>query len=179
MWSPSCGSSPSAGAAPQVPRTSASPSLTPWKSGAFCFRPGAPGSTMYQTWITGTPALRQVAASPFTFSTTFCAVAWAGAPDSAKAPPSMITSFCMSWMTRAADFGSIRSTFRLLRWHQPSHIAELVARDLRPYAVDGGRGRDEERAPVVVAPVDVADALRHLDRAEMLAVRAEHPDACG
>ena len=34
---------PSAGAAPHVPRTSALASLTPWKSGAFCFRPGAPG----------------------------------------------------------------------------------------------------------------------------------------
>ena len=40
-----------------MPRTSAFASLTPWKSGAFCFRPGAPGSTMYHTWITGTPAL--------------------------------------------------------------------------------------------------------------------------
>ena len=76
---------------------------------------------MYQTWITGTPALRQAAARPFTFSTTFCAVACAGAPESANAPPSMITSFCRSWITRAADFGSMRST------SPPSvHVAELL-----------------------------------------------------
>src|SRR6266851_7867732 len=173
-WSPSCGSSPSAGAAPHVPRTSAFASRTPSKSGAFCFSPGAPASTMYQMWITGTPALRHAAASPFTFSTTFCAIAWAGAPESAKAPPSMITSFWRSWITRAAEFGSMRSICLLLM-----HVAELVAGDLHPYAVDRGRGRDVERAPVVVAPVDVADALRHLDRAEMLAVRREDPDAVG
>ena len=62
---------------------------------------------MYQTWITGTPALRHAAARPATFATTFWLVACAGAPESAKAPPSMITSFCRSWMTRAALFGSI------------------------------------------------------------------------
>ena len=36
---------------------------------------------MYHTWITGTPAERAAAARPFTFSTTFCAVAWAGGRD--------------------------------------------------------------------------------------------------
>jgi gluconolactonase len=41
---------------------------------------------MYQTWITGTPAPRQASASLFTFSTTFCEVACAGAPESANAP---------------------------------------------------------------------------------------------
>ena len=65
---------------------------------------------MYQTWITGTPALRAAAASPLTFATAFWLVACAGAPESANAPPSMITSFCMSWMSIAADVGSIRST---------------------------------------------------------------------
>ena len=65
---------------------------------------------MYQMWITGTPAARQAAASPFTFSTAFWLVACAGAPESANAPPSMITSFCMSWMTRAVVFGSMLST---------------------------------------------------------------------
>ena len=37
--------------------------------------------------------------------TTFWLVACAGAPESANAPPSMITSFCRSWMTRAAAVG--------------------------------------------------------------------------
>ncbi len=99
--SPSCGSRPSAGAAPQVPRTSASVSLTPWKSGALSFSPGAPSSTMYQTWITGMPLPRQTAARSFTFSTTFCSFACPGEPDSAKAPPSIITSFCRSWTMSA------------------------------------------------------------------------------
>ncbi len=85
-------------------------SFTPSKSGAFCFSPVAPASTMYQMWITGTPAARHAAARFFTFSTTFWLVAWAGAPESANAPPSMITSFCRSWITRADVFGSILST---------------------------------------------------------------------
>ena len=46
MKSPSCGSSPSAGAAPHESRTSAPVSFTPWKSRAFSFSPGAPCSTM-------------------------------------------------------------------------------------------------------------------------------------
>jgi len=49
--------------------------LTPLKSGAFCFSPEAPASTMYQTWITGTPALRAASASAFTLATTFWLVA--------------------------------------------------------------------------------------------------------
>ena len=56
---------------PSVPRTSAFAPFTPSNSGAFCFSPGAPSSTMYQTWITGTPALRHAAASARTFATTF------------------------------------------------------------------------------------------------------------
>src|SRR5438552_3200970 len=124
--------------------------------------------------MTGRPTERHAAASPFTFSTTFCAIACAGAPESANAPPSMITSFCMSWITRAAAFGSIRSI------SPPSvHVAESVARNLHPHAIDRGRRGNEERAPAVLAPVDVADALRHRDRAQMLAVRAEHPNAAG
>ena len=66
---------------------------------------------MYQTWITGTPAFRAAAASPLTFSTTFWLVACAGAPESANAPPSMMTSFCRSWMIMAAAFGSIVSNY--------------------------------------------------------------------
>src|SRR6476646_10661361 len=162
-WSPSCGSRPSAGAAPHDPRTSAFAPLTPSNSGAFCFSPAEPSSTMYQTWITGTPASRQAAASPFTFSTTFWLVACAGAPDSANAPPSIITSFCRSWMTRAVVLGSMLSTLPppLL------HVAELVSCDLHPHAVDRGRGRDVQRPPVVVAPVQIADVLRDRDHAKV------------
>ena len=104
--SPRFGSRPAAGCAPHVPRTSAFAPFTPSKSGAFCFSPGAPFSTMYQTWITGAPALRKAAASFFTLATTFCSFACCGEPDSAKAPFSMITSFCRSWIRSAVRFGS-------------------------------------------------------------------------
>ena len=60
---------------------------------------------MYQTWITGAPALRNAAASLFTFATTFCSFACCGAPESANAPFSMITSFCRSWISSAVRFG--------------------------------------------------------------------------
>src|SRR4051794_6276030 len=161
-WSPFSGSRPSAGAAPHDPRTSAFAPFTPSKSGAFCFRPGAPSSTMYQTWITGTPASRHDAARPATFATTLWLVACAGAPESANAPPSMMTSFCRSWITRAALFGSILSTSRLLLLH----VAESIAADLHPHAVHGRGRRDEEVCPVVAAPVHVPDGLRDLDHAE-------------
>ena len=99
--SPSCGSKPAAGAAPHEPRTRPLVSFTPLNSGAFSFRPGAPSSTMYQTCITGAPRRRQASAKRITLATTFCSRAWPGAPESAKAPPSTITSFCRSWMIRA------------------------------------------------------------------------------
>jgi hypothetical protein len=81
--------------------------LTPSKSGAFSFRPRDPCSTTYQTWITGIAALRQASASRRQFSTTFCSCACCGAPDSAKAPPSPMTSTCMSWMISAARLRSM------------------------------------------------------------------------
>src|SRR5438132_8626831 len=86
----------------------------------------------------------------------------------------MITSFWRSWMIRAADFGSIRSIRLLL-----AHVAEPVAADLHPHAVDRRRGRDVEPLPVVVAPVQVPSALRYLNGAEVLALGAEDPDALG
>src|SRR4051812_9886881 len=173
-WSPSCGSSPSAGAAPHEPRTSALASLTPWNSGAFCLRPGAPSSTMYQTWITGTPAARQAAASSATLPTTFCAVACAGAPESANAPPSMITSFWRSWMIIAERF---RSSLRPSSLTESPHVGESVAGDLAGDAVDrGGRG-DEQLVPVRPAPIDVADVLGDLDRADVPAAGIEDADA--
>jgi hypothetical protein len=84
--------------------------LTPWKSGALSFSPGAPGSTTYQTWMTGTPFARQAAARPLTFSTTFCSFACCGAPESAHTPPSIITSFCRSWTSSAQRAGSSLSS---------------------------------------------------------------------
>ena len=44
----------------------------------------------------GTPAERHAAARSATLATAFWAIAWAGAPESANAPPSMMTSFCRS-----------------------------------------------------------------------------------
>ena len=38
----------------------------------------------------------------------FCCLQWAGEPDEAKAPPSITTSFCISWMMRAQRPGSSR-----------------------------------------------------------------------
>src|SRR4051794_13684297 len=180
-WSPSCGSRPSAGAAPHQPRTSALDSLTPSNSGAFCLSPVAPGSTMYQTWITGTPASRQAAASRATFSTTFCALAWSGAPESANAPPSMITSFCMSWMISAVRCGS---SARASSVTASPHVGEPVAGHRARDPVQGRAGGDEELVPARAAPVEVAHVLRHLDRPDVVAVRVEdahaaragHPD---
>src|SRR5437764_12120875 len=110
--------------------------------------------------MTATPFLRAASASRLAFATTFWSFACCGAPESANAPPSMITSFCRSWMIRAADFGSIRSIRLLL-----VHVAEPVAADLHPHPVDGGRRRDVQRLPVVVAPVGVADGRRKLEYA--------------
>ena len=56
--------------------------------------------------MTGTPLPRHASASFAAFSTTFCSFACCGDPDSANAPPSMITSFCMSWTISAVRFGS-------------------------------------------------------------------------
>src|SRR3954447_436089 len=173
MWSPSRGSRPSTGAAPQVPRTSASASLPPWKSGALSRRPVAPGSTMYQTWMTGTPAPRQAAASPATFSTTFWDLACAGAPESAKAPPSMMTSFWRSWMMRAVRCASSRSDSSVTR---SPHVGETVARDGALKAVHRRRRGDEQPAPVGAAPVDVAHGLGDLDRADVLSLGVEDAD---
>src|SRR4051794_11360635 len=125
---------------------------------------------MYHTWITGTPALRHAAASSLTFSTTFWLCACAGAPESANAPPSAITSFCRSWMMSAVRPGS-RFTC------SPSVVGERRGRHLGVDAVQRRGARDEEGLPVRAAPRQVADVLRDLDDAEVLAVRADHPDA--
>ena len=105
--SPCCGSSPSAGAAPQVPRTSAFVSLTPLKSGALsceararparrCTRRGSPARPSPGRPRPARPRSRRRSAPSRA----------AGEPDSANAPPSMITSFCRSWIISAQRFGS-------------------------------------------------------------------------
>src|SRR6266480_4180328 len=130
-------------------------------------------------WITGIPAARHASASRFTFSTTFCSFACSGAPESANAPPSIITSFCRSCTTSAARAGSRVICSLSLTASSSRHVAEPVAPDLYPDPVERGRARHVEIAPVVAAPVEIADVLRHLDHAEVLGLRADHPDAAG
>src|SRR4029078_930905 len=89
-------SRPETGAAPQLPRTIALLSTSPSNSGALSVTPGAPGSTMNQTCMIATPRPRAASARRRTLSTTRCWRACAGAPESANAPPSMMTSFCRS-----------------------------------------------------------------------------------
>src|SRR5919205_3660850 len=149
----------------------------PSNSGAFCLSPTVPGSTMYQTWITGTPASRQAAASRRTFSTAFCCLACSGAPESANAPPSMITSFCMSWMISAVRLGSSVISFALTA--ASPHVGKAVAAHLgRDPVHRRGRG-DEQDVPVGAAPVEVADVLGHLHGPDLLAVGIEHAHAAG
>src|SRR4026207_1251992 len=175
MRSPSFCSRPSAGAPPQVPRTSAWASLRPLKSPAFSFRPGAPSSTMYQTWITGMPLLRQVSASAATFSTTFCSFACSGEPESANAPPSMITSFCRSCISitqrDASRLSPSSFIYRLL-----THVGLVSRPDDRPNGVQRCGARDVERVPVLAAPRHVPGVLGDEDRAEVLALGRDDPD---
>src|SRR5215217_7048133 len=131
---------------------------------------------MYQTWITGTPAARHADARSATLATTFWAVACAGAPESANAPPSMITSFCRSWITSAVRPASRERTSSLT---SSPHVREPVAGDLAGHAVDRRRRRDEQLVPAGAAPIQVADGLRDLDGADVLPLRAEDADAAG
>src|ERR1044071_3574846 len=87
----------------------------------------------------------------------------------------MITSFCMSWISSAVRLGS---SFSLaLSISLLGHVGLAPRPDLRLECVQGRRARDEHRVPVGAAPGQVADVLRDPDRSEMLAVRADHPDA--
>src|SRR5919204_3127532 len=130
--------------------------------------------------MTGIPAARHASASRFTFSTTFCSFACSGAPESAKAPSSIITSFWRSWTIRTARPGSTSTCSAIsLTLSSSPHVAEPVARHLQPDPVQRRRARQVQVAPVVPAPVEVADVLRHLDHAEQLRLRADHPDAAG
>src|SRR6188472_411554 len=127
-------------------------------------------------WMTGRPAARKASASSATFATTLWEVAWAGAPESAKAPPSMITSFWRSWMSSAARApSSCRGWVSSLKGSP--HVVQAVARHVRVDAVHRRARRDEQPVPRGTAPVDVPHVLGNLDHAEVLALRAEDPDA--
>src|SRR4051812_12844770 len=175
--SPRLGSRPAAGFAPHEPRTSAFVPATPSKSGAFCFRPGAPFSTMYQTWITVPPFRRNAFASFFTFATTFCSSACWGEPVSAKAPFAIITSFCRSWISIAVFFGFSFFSFAIASLL--AHVRLAPRADLGLDRIQRRRARDEQGVPVGPTPREVARVLRDLDHAEVLAGRADHPDAAG
>jgi hypothetical protein len=74
---------------------------TPSNSGALSVMPARPARRTNQTWITGTPRARQRSASRRMFSMRSARGSAAGEPEAAKAPPSITTSFCMSWMISA------------------------------------------------------------------------------
>src|SRR2546421_12813689 len=107
--------------------------------------------------MTGMPFARQASIRRFAFSTTFCSFACAGAPESAKAPFSMITSFCRSWTISAARFGSILKSAiaRLLSAHE----GLAPPGNFRFEAVEAGRRAHEHPLPVGAAPVQVADGF--------------------
>src|SRR5687768_8590337 len=111
---------------------------------------------MYQTWITGMPLLRQASASALTFSTTFCSFACSGAPVSAKAPPSIITSFCRSWMISAQRFASSLRASSFIHGLLSTHVGLAARPDAHLNHVQRCRARDVDGAPVLGAPGEVA-----------------------
>src|SRR4051812_4916024 len=114
------------------------------------------------------------------FATTFCSFACSGAPVSAHAPPSPITSFCMSWMSSTARPGSTSTCSAISLTRSSSrHVAEPVACHLHLDPVHRRRARDVELVPVVASPVEVAGVLGDLDHAEVLRLGADHPDPAG
>src|SRR5262249_26528834 len=97
--------------------------------------------------------------------------------ESAKAPPSVMTSFCRSWMISAVRFGSSCSdAFSAMSSSSP-HERLAPRGGLRLEPVETGARADEHRAPAGAAPVEIADGLGDLDDAEVLALCAQHPDA--
>src|SRR5213595_3736858 len=108
--------------------------------------------------MTGTPFDLHASASFRAFATTFCSFACCGEPDSAKAPPSMITSFCRSWTISAQRDGSSFSSSFTLDSSLP-HVRLVPGTDLGPDRVERRRRGDEERVPVLAAPRQVADVL--------------------
>ena len=187
--SPGCGSSPRTGAAPQVPRTIALLSTRPSNSGAFSVMPGAPGSTTNQTWITITPRARAASARRRMFSTTFCCFACAGEPEEANAPPSMITSFCMSWMIIAQRDGSSRSAaVGASTVGARGALADVAPPRLRMYGsmrgptlvlhrVDRVRRGHEQRVEIRRRPRQIGHQLGHAHLAEQAAGRRIDPHA--
>ena len=71
------------------------------------------------------PFARQAAARSATLATTFCSFACCGEPDSANAPPSMITSFCRSWISMAVRDGSSVTS--------PASVSSDIASSYRMY----------------------------------------------
>ena len=178
-WSPGCGSRPATGAAPQVPRTIALASTSPSNSGALSVTPGAPGSTMNQTWMIITPRERHASARRRIFSMTFCSRACCGEPEAANAPPSITTSFCMSWMMSAQREGSsLRPPCALARSGAADAARSRTGRraraherldaraDLGAHGVERMGGAHEQGAPVRLAPMQIGDQLRHPDLAD-------------
>src|SRR3954469_26065571 len=91
----------------------------------------------------------------------------------------MMTSFCMSWMTSAVREASSRRRSSVASLTRSPHVVESVSGDLALHAVHRGRRRDEQPVPVRAAPVDVAHVLGDVDRPEVAALGADHPDALG
>src|SRR5216117_4107464 len=58
-----------------------------------------------------------------------------------------------------------------------AHVRLAARADDCPDRVERGRARDEERAPVLAAPAEVAGVLGHADHPEMLCHRGNDPDA--
>src|SRR5580658_9982357 len=180
MKSPGCGSSPLTGAAPQPPRTIALLSTTPSNSGALRVSPGAPGSTTNQTWMTATPRARAAEAKRRTFSTTFCVRACAGEPEAAKAPPSLMTSFCRSWMMSAQRRGSrVKVLARAGAAGLGVHVRLAARPDFGCDAIDGMGGGHEQGAEIGPAPGEIGDLLRRAHFADEIARGRVDPDAAG
>jgi hypothetical protein len=70
---------------------------------------------MNQTWMTGTPLARAACGEAGGIGDRVLLRQWAGEPEAAKAPPSITTSFCMSWTMTAQRPGRARSPARLQR----------------------------------------------------------------
>ena len=110
------------------------------------------------------------------FSTTFCALACAGAPDEAKAPPSLTASFCMSWMMRAQRFG-IEGKGRLGRSGGRRgraagagvHVGLAARPDFGLDPVDRLARGEKEGVEIGPAPGEIGDLLGRAHLADELA----------
>ena len=99
-----------------------------------------------------------------------------GRAGSAKAPPSMITSFCRSWMIITQRDGVQGQPFVVHAAPPSPCTARAAGRRCVRIAYSGGRARDVDRVPVLAAPGEVSGVLGDEDRAEVLACGRDHPD---